>query len=895
MHEDLDDTELVTCLRERSSADPATLSALFSARPDLMTPVPSDLAALARRAVSRAALARALDELDRPSLEVLEGVLVYTEHPRTPAEPGANREELAQALSTPVAQLDPYLETLAGQALAWSVDGRLRTTPNLHALLTEPAGLGPRMRSLLAGCSPERLRMLVRDLDLTTMTPEEHVSELADELAEPNRVSAVLEELDPQARSVLDRLTWGPPRGTISSVRHPVPRTEAASPIESLLAHGVLVPSGETTVTLPREIALILRGGRLRRSPIEGPPELTGSSLPMEQVDRIAAGQAFTVVRGLEDLLDSWAETPPAALRDGGLGVRDLRQAARLLGTEETAAAVVLEAAHAAGLVNTAGGVGGEWLPTVAFDAWRAEDPAYRWLRLIQGWLAAPRAASRAGTPASTGSTRRPRSVLGPGLDHTAAPLARLEVLRLLAELPGGFAPQEEALAARLTWLRPRRSRSDEVELRAEARGEAALLGLSGRGALATHARILVAGLTDPPTPEGPGSQEQRRATAASAAPMPDAGTARNGHTDTAGTGEGDTSDTPATPDPDPTGGETEVDRRVVQALAAHLPQAVEHVLVQGDLTAVAPGPLVPHLARELELCAEVESTGGGTVYRFTESSLRRALDAGRGAEDVLALLHTHAATPIPQALEYLVRDVSRRHGRLRAGRASSYLRCDDPLLLDELLADPRVGGLALARLAPTVVASSVPRPTLLERLRELGYHPVAEATDGSTQIRPAQDRRAEGVATGSPPREPVPGTRPPTHLCTAAARAVHAGDAAARQHRTAVAEPTGRPPRAATEETLTTLSAAVASGVPLWIGYLDAEGQSSSRIIEPARLDGGYLTAYDATRAAVHRFAIHRITGAARVDEQDATPATADSDGMASAISTGTGDGDHE
>jgi predicted DNA-binding transcriptional regulator YafY len=55
--------------------------------------------------------------------------------------------------------------------------------------------------------------------------------------------------------------------------------------------------------------------------------------------------------------------------------------------------------------------------------------------------------------------------------------------------------------------------------------------------------------------------------------------------------------------------------------------------------------------------------------------------------------------------------------------------------------------------------------------------------------------------------------------------------------------------------------------GARVWIGYLDQQGQASSRIIEPARIEGGFLTAYDATRAAMHRFALHRITGVADVD----------------------------
>ena len=45
-------------------------------------------------------------------------------------------------------------------------------------------------------------------------------------------------------------------------------------------------------------------------------------------VDRAAAGAAFETVRRVELLLDHWGLHPPAALRSGGLGVRDLRATA---------------------------------------------------------------------------------------------------------------------------------------------------------------------------------------------------------------------------------------------------------------------------------------------------------------------------------------------------------------------------------------------------------------------------------------------------------------------------------------------------------------------------------------------------------------------------------------
>ncbi|MEU4516034.1 WYL domain-containing protein, partial [Nonomuraea wenchangensis] len=77
---------------------------------------------------------------------------------------------------------------------------------------------------------------------------------------------------------------------------------------------------------------------------------------------------------------------------------------------------------------------------------------------------------------------------------------------------------------------------------------------------------------------------------------------------------------------------------------------------------------------------------------------------------------------------------------------------------------------------------------------------------------------------------------------------------------------PDGQIPRGPATATISALQEAIKQGVRVWIGYLDSQGNATSRILEPARMEGGYLTAYDETRAAVHRFALHRITGVAGV-----------------------------
>ncbi|MEY4734808.1 MAG: hypothetical protein RL428_143, partial [Actinomycetota bacterium] len=83
------------------------------------------------------------------------------------------------------------------------------------------------------------------------------------------------------------------------------------------------------------------------------------------------------------------------------------------------------------------------------------------------------------------------------------------------------------------------------------------------------------------------------------------------------------------------------------------LPATVDHILIQSDNTAIAPGPLEHEVSQELDLIADIESRGAATVFRFSEASLRRGLDHGRTGEEILAFLKKTSKTPVPQPLEY--------------------------------------------------------------------------------------------------------------------------------------------------------------------------------------------------------------------------------------------------
>jgi hypothetical protein len=293
------------------------------------------------------------------------------------------------------------------------------------------------------------------------------------------------------------------------------------------------------------------------------------------------------------------------------------------------------------------------------------------------------------------------------------------------------------------------------------------------------------------------------------------------------------------------------------------LPEPVDHVLAQPDLSLIAPGPLVAELADTLAVVADVESSGGATVFRVSESSVRRALDAGWSATDLHDFFTKASRTPVPQALDYLIDDVARQHGRLRVGAIESYVRSDDHGLLSQVLNDRRAASAELRRLAPGVLVSGLGADEVLTVLREAGYAPAGENPGGAVLTRPPARPRAAGRRTGAD-HSPAPRPLTPDELGTTV-RQMRAGDAALSARR---GEAVRQIPGVTTASTLELLSRAVSAGLPIWLGYVDAQGSGSQRVVRPVSLAGGFLSGYDERRGENSTFAVHRITSVALVEE---------------------------
>lgn len=758
----------------------------MGARPDLAVPVPADVATLAARATTRAGVARALDRLTAPQLQVAEVLAVLPEP--------ASASDVSRLWG---AEAGTVLAELHDLALVWVGEGGYRLVRMARDLLGPfPAGLGPPLADALDRRSPAGLAELGKRLGVPASGDLQTVLDRAAEaLGDPDRLAALLAsapgDLADEATRIVDRLSWGPPVGTTTGTPPPA--------VAWLLRHGILAAADEGRVVLPREVALARRGGRAHREPVTGPPSLAeGPVRDPATVDATAGGAASEAVRLVTQLLGILDRQRIAVLRTGGLGVREMRRLAGFLGIDEGDAARVCEAAFTAGLVVDDGEAEPSFVPTSDADEWVEGDTADRWALLAAAWLASGRLPGLVGTRDHNGTVR---AAWSDGVERPASRELRGQVMEILADADPGVAVPLGTVLARLTHEAPRRAGTARDDLVRDLLADAAWLGLIALDALAAPGRALV------------GGGRPAQATA---------------------------------------------------ALRSVLPSPVEHILIQGDLTAVAPGPLAGWLDSEMALVADVESRGAATVYRFTAGSVRRALDAGRDADMLLDLLTRASGSGVPQPLEYLVRDVARRHGRLRVGAAGAYVRSDDEATLTELLADRRAVGLGLRRLAPTVLIADVDPGTLLRSLRAMGAAPVPEG-DGPTGTDGA------AIEAGSVRR------RPPARSAPQIERPPEAGRLAEAVERWRIAEAGPRPgsaelPRMEPAVSLAVLRHALDEGSRVWIGYVDETGRATQRLLVPIALQAGRLTAEEVGRAGPRLYSVHRVTGAA-IEAGEVTP----------------------
>jgi Helicase conserved C-terminal domain len=707
----------------------------------------------------------------------------------------AARAQTRQSVKAATDDLDFLRLAVLDALLLLQADGASVPLPKLSALIGARAGED----ELTAAIDDLKTRALIWGDDALRVTPEAaaglpwHPGQVTLEADQDGaeRIAELLADVDTAQRDLLERLVDGSP---IGRTRDAAPGTPPDRPVQRLLAAGLLRQVDADTVILPRLVGQVLRGELAGPTGLRAPdPAVTSTTVA--DVDAAAAGAAVDLLREVELVIETFSAAPIPELRSGGLGIRELKRLNKVTGIDDRRLGLILEVAAAAGLIASG-------MPDL--DQLDGSGPYWAPTVAADRFIESPAAVrwhllastwlelpSRPGLVGERGPDGKPYAALSDSLFSTAAPLDRRLLLNFLSDLAPGDGVGADGAAEALRWRRPRWAARLQQGPVADLLAEAHALGVLGRGALARPTRLLL---------------------------------------------EGDTDD------------------RIVAAMAKALPAPIDHFLLQADLTVVVPGPLERDLAEQLAGVANVESAGAAMVYRISEQSIRRALDTGRTAGDLHTLFTQHSKTPVPQGLTYLIDDVARRHGQLRVGMASAFVRCEDPALLAQAVAASSVDRLDLRLLAPTVAVSQAPIGDVLAALRDAGFAPAAEDASGAIV-----DLRTHGA------RVPVPTTRRRGYR-QSTPNVATLGAIVAVLRKMAAAPSSGI--RLDPAEAMAQLQRAAHQQGSVVIGYVDPAGVATQRVVAPINVRGGQLTAYDPAAGRVREFAIHRVTSVVSADE---------------------------
>ena len=277
--------------------------------------------------------------------------------------------------------------------------------------------------------------------------------------------------------------------------------------------------------------------------------------------------------------------------------------------------------------------------------------------------------------------------------------------------------------------------------------------------------------------------------------------------------------------------------------LEAHLPETSERLIIQADLSLIAPGPLPTSLEIELRKFAETEQISMASTYRLSALSISHGLETGLTEARIRELLTTLSGKDLPQPVDYLLREAVGRFGRLTVsegpGEARSIIKSVDPILLTEILNESKVRPFSIRRTPDGDLFSRFEPEVIYFGLREVGFSAIRVDARGRV-ISP----RAVATRTSS----------------FASVTTVASDLERLRQHDDRIgSEPGG-------DDLVRQIEFALKNRSKLLITATDKAGKSHEFLLEPKNLSNGRLRGID-TKAEIERtLPLDRVTSATPV-----------------------------
>ncbi|MGA5561788.1 helicase C-terminal domain-containing protein [Streptomyces platensis] len=457
------------------SVGTARLERVLTTRTDAVSPPePRSAGELADRLQRPGAVAQVLPRLSLPHLQVAEALAALA-----PTTRDALAELLGAVDGERIRGLDAALQALADHALAWpDGEGMLRMVAPLRQAWDAPLGLDAPLRQLLKDTTSEELRRMLGSLGIKSgSTRQQRLADLVQHHSDRERIAELVARAPVATRKLLKRrASIAPERSEF--IMFGAPGIDSEPTARWALERGLLVQDRYGKARMPAEVALALRAPGWRAPFEPAPPDVPAMPVTPAEVDREATAAAMAFGAHAASVLTVCAVSPPARLKSGGIGARELSRVGKAARCDDIVVRIVFETAYAAGLLARDGD---RVTATEAYDAWAQQEPADQFAALLQAWRT---------LRLTPGQARDEDGKSLPALAGTppcgGCLQAREGLLTAAARLPAGQGVKSHAdLGPLVAWHRPLADPlpQDTTPFATVIR-EAELLGVLARGAL---------------------------------------------------------------------------------------------------------------------------------------------------------------------------------------------------------------------------------------------------------------------------------------------------------------------------------------------------------------------------------------------------------------------------
>lgn len=460
------------------------LTDLLRRRPDAADPAPENLLELATQLQHPNSVVRALQRLDRPTIQVCEALAALGGEPSV--------KELAELLgvsprdddlqrSLGVLRAYGLLDDVANQRHLMVVTdrgaavGRVRLVTTAALAWSAPLDLGPPLSMCLADRSNQTLAGILSTLGRGRLS---HHQDLVDAVVAALTDSEFVRQVVDGADEVTRDLLYGLARSgdSLITTYSPVPSAVRWAAQRGFLFSSDLYFDG---LAMPAEVMMALRGDH--RAPFQPvSPDVRHEPADAERVTADAMAAAGRLLRLVTASLDQAGTKPIPVLKTGRIGVRELRRMGKEHGVGELDVQTALRLAGSLGIASVdEKGVS----PTAEYDGWRNLKPAEQIASLLAVWWEVRRPPSRE----FTGHPELSVALFRQQLVRSAAPYGKVDFDSVI---------EHARWSATLAWPRDE-DLPDGAEREAVAHAcwqEAEFLGVIGAGAVSPIGHALLAG-----------------------------------------------------------------------------------------------------------------------------------------------------------------------------------------------------------------------------------------------------------------------------------------------------------------------------------------------------------------------------------------------------------------